>query len=298
MFAMTEGFTRGGSRLRVIGVPAGKKIDEPYIDAATKQGILIVRTYDNGEISKESLLIEHIAEHAVEGKEFRGTELEGRTIGFLGVGPSSLNAAIWCREFGMKTIGCDVFLSGKSVAEKGLIPATLSDLLSTSDFLVIDTPLTDCTMPLVNADLIHYCRPGAQIINASRAEVVHEPSLLRALQKGHVHSASLDLLQVASKESATGALRSHPRVRVAKIPGSATFDLQEDFYRQFDANIFGSDKVKQLTSHTVFLVNNTEVCLALWFLLTDCRGARGRTKRVRCAGWHGLSCHHQCPRPG
>jgi glyoxylate/hydroxypyruvate reductase A len=69
----------------------------------------------------------------------------------------------------------------------------LSEFLGQADILIILLPLTHETRGFINYELLTQCRPNVHIINVARGEIINEPDLLKALDQGLIHSATLDV---------------------------------------------------------------------------------------------------------
>ncbi len=119
-------------------------------------------------------------------------DLEGRTVGVAGMGPIGRESARLCAEFGMRPIGVRRTVQGDEPCETWPF-ARLDELLSTVDDLVLALPLTPDTNGLIGARELALLRPGARVVNVGRGELIDEPALIDALQRGHVGGAALDV---------------------------------------------------------------------------------------------------------
>lgn len=118
-----------------------------------------------------------------------GIELEGRTIGIVGLGRIGRIVARKAQGLGMRAIGFDPY-----AADPPCPTVSLDELLATADVITLHTPLTPETHHLVNRERLARMKPGAILINASRGPVVDEGALLEALTSGHLRGAALDVL--------------------------------------------------------------------------------------------------------
>jgi phosphoglycerate dehydrogenase-like enzyme len=119
-------------------------------------------------------------------------DLEGRTVGVLGMGPIGLEAARLCAEFGMRPIGMRRTVQGDEPCETWTF-TRLDELLSTVDDLVLALPLTPDTNGLIGARELALLRPGARLVNVGRGELIDEDALVDALRRGHLEGAALDV---------------------------------------------------------------------------------------------------------
>jgi D-3-phosphoglycerate dehydrogenase len=119
--------------------------------------------------------------------------LTGQTVGIVGAGGIGRATARLARPFGMRAIG--VRRGGGAVPEldETLPLERLSDLLGSSDVVVLATPLTDQTRGMVDAAFLRAMRPTALLINVARGGIVVTDDLLRALHEGWIGGAGLDV---------------------------------------------------------------------------------------------------------
>ncbi|GKX32719.1 MAG: dehydrogenase [Rhizobiaceae bacterium MnEN-MB40S] len=120
-----------------------------------------------------------------------GRELSGKTIGVLGMGNVGRQIArIAHNGFSMKVISHTRRPDGIPDEVQAV---SFSELLETSDVLVLCCPLTDATRGLIDARALQSMRRGAILINVARGPVVVEEALLKALGSGHLGGAAIDV---------------------------------------------------------------------------------------------------------
>jgi phosphoglycerate dehydrogenase-like enzyme len=119
-------------------------------------------------------------------------DLEGRSVGVIGMGPIGLEAARLCAEFGMRPIGMRRTVQGDEPCETWTFDR-LDELLSSVDDLVLALPLTPDTNGLIGARELALLRPGARLVNVGRGELIDEDALVDALRSGHLEGAALDV---------------------------------------------------------------------------------------------------------
>jgi len=121
-------------------------------------------------------------------------ELEGMTMGVVGFGGTGRAIAKRAVAFGMHNIAVDVHPSpgDHGVAEVWGIDR-LGDLLAQSDVVAVCLPLTRETDAMFNDELFGQMKPGSYIMNVTRGEIIDGPSLVRALESGHLGGAALDV---------------------------------------------------------------------------------------------------------
>jgi phosphoglycerate dehydrogenase-like enzyme len=125
-----------------------------------------------------------------------GTDLEGRTLGVLGLGRLGARVATIGRAFGMDVIAWSQNLIPARAAALGVRAVTFAQLLADADVLTIHTRLSDRTRGLVGAPELAAMRPGALLVNTSRGPIVDEDALVAALHAGEIGGAGLDVFDV------------------------------------------------------------------------------------------------------
>lgn len=123
----------------------------------------------------------------------KSLELEGRTVGLIGLGAIGQRFAKMADAVGMRVIGFDPY--AKEVP--GCVRlADLETIWRESDVISLHCPLTGDNRDLINAGTLAACKPGVIIINTARGGLINEADLLAALKSGQVASAGLDSFQV------------------------------------------------------------------------------------------------------
>lgn len=117
-------------------------------------------------------------------KRFVGFELPGNTLGVIGLGAVGVQVANAACALGAKVLGFDPDISIRSAwqlaPEVGAVES-LGELLPQVDFLSLHVPLTDRTRGLIDAEELALLAPQAVLLNFSRAEIVAEEALIKAL---------------------------------------------------------------------------------------------------------------------
>ena len=122
-------------------------------------------------------------------KNYKGTELKGKTIGIIGLGSIGSLVAQSVDSLGMKIIGYDPNISIDAAwqlpreVEKA---ENLKYLLANSDYISVHVPLLDDTRNLISKDVIKYIKKGAKLINLSRGAIVNNNDVLHALETNKV----------------------------------------------------------------------------------------------------------------
>lgn len=236
---VTEELLAAGKRLRVVG-RAGVGLDNVDVDAATRQGVLVVNAPTANIISATehtmALLLSTCrsiaeADASVRRGEwvrsrFMGIELNGKTIGIVGLGRIGSGIARRVREFGMRVLAYDPYVPRTSGERVGAELTTLDRLLGESDFITVHTPLTDETKGMIGAAEIAKTRAGVVMINCARGGIYDEAALAEALQNGHVRAAGIDVFadEPPAKEN---PLLTAPNVVLTPHIGANTLEAQD-----------------------------------------------------------------------
>src|SRR5262249_22478236 len=125
-----------------------------------------------------------------------GLDLEGMTLGILGLGKLGTRTANIAKAFGMKVIAWSQNLTGEKCRDAGVDYATKDDLFRQSDFITIHVLLSGRTRGLIGATELALMKPTAFLINTSRGPIVDEAALITALQQGKIAGAGLDVFDV------------------------------------------------------------------------------------------------------
>ncbi len=122
-------------------------------------------------------------------------ELEGCTMGIVGLGGIGLAVARRARGFGMTVYGVDPRAVSSAYVDVAWPVARLGDLAALSDWLVVTAPYTRDNRHTVDGEIIGRMRPSAHLVVISRGGIVEEASLLEALRSGRIAGAALDVFE-------------------------------------------------------------------------------------------------------
>jgi phosphoglycerate dehydrogenase-like enzyme len=125
-----------------------------------------------------------------------GPDLEGLTLGVLGLGKLGVRTARIAKAFGMKVIAWSQNLTAEKCQEAGVDYATKDDLFRQSDFVTIHVVLSQRTRGIVGAKELALMKSSAYIINTSRGPIIEEAALLAVLREKKIAGAGLDVFDV------------------------------------------------------------------------------------------------------
>jgi D-3-phosphoglycerate dehydrogenase / 2-oxoglutarate reductase len=193
------------SRLRVV-TRLGVGLDNIAVDEATRRGIWVTNVPD--------YCLEEVSDHAVamllawarglthfdrEVKAGRWQPASARlrrvrdlTCGIIGLGRTGRRTAEKLRGFGVRLLG---HARHADTVVDGVEMTTLEELLSRSDAVIVQVPLTVATRHLIDGDRIALMKRGALLINVSRGAVLDTEALCEALGSGRLSGAALDVLE-------------------------------------------------------------------------------------------------------
>ncbi|MGJ5208655.1 D-2-hydroxyacid dehydrogenase family protein [Bradyrhizobium sp. HKCCYLR20261] len=125
-----------------------------------------------------------------------GVEIEGKTLGVIGLGKLGGKVAGLAQAFGMKVIAWSPNLTPERCQDAGVGYASKEELFATADIITIHVVLSERSRGLVGAADIGRMKPSAYLVNTSRAPIIDEPALLRALREKRIAGAALDVFTV------------------------------------------------------------------------------------------------------
>ena len=121
-----------------------------------------------------------------------GRDLEGMTLGVIGLGKLGAKVAAIAKALGMNVIAWSQNLTPETCAEAGVAYASKDDLFAQADIITIHLVLSARSRGLVSATDIARMKPSAYLINTARGPIVDEAALVKALQDGKIAGAGLD----------------------------------------------------------------------------------------------------------
>lgn len=238
--------------LKAIG-RGGVGLDNIDVDYARSKGIQVVNTPAASSRAVAELAFAHALsltrflhrankEMRSEEADFKklkkayagGVQLQGRTLGVIGLGRIGREAARIGLGLGMRVIGADPFVDHADVQLniQGLdqqpsvrvASLPLKDLLAQADVVTLHVPSQD-GKPVIGADEMKSVKQGAILINTARGGLIDEQALLDALASGQVAAAGLDVF--TNEPTPDARLLSHERISISPHIGAATGEAQE-----------------------------------------------------------------------
>ena len=199
-----------GSELKAI-VRCGAGVNNIPTDKCAEEGIVVFNTPGanaNGvkELTIASLLLASrkitdginwantletdVAKQVEKGKSaFGGCEIQGKTLGVIGLGAIGGLVANAAKSLGMKVIGCDQFITVDAAwhLSRSINKAsTYEEVYAEADYISLHIPSTPATRGMINAEAIAKMKDGVKIVNLSRADLVNVADIKEALASGKV----------------------------------------------------------------------------------------------------------------
>lgn len=150
----------------------------------------------------------------------KSLELNGRTVGLIGLGAIGLRFARMCEAMNMRVLAYDPWAKDVPAFVQRV---ELADIWREADVISLHCPLTDNNRGLISAAVLEQCKRGVIVVNTARGGLVDEAALLAAVQSGHVMAAGLDSFAV---EPMTAPHPFHGQERIILSPhiGGVTSD--------------------------------------------------------------------------
>ena len=122
-----------------------------------------------------------------------GADIEGKTLGVIGLGKLGRRVANVGKAFGMKVIAWSQNLTPEKCKEAGVEYAAKEDLLRNADIITIHLQLGDRSRGLLGEKDLGLMKKTAYLINTSRGPIVDEKALVAALAARRIAGAGLDV---------------------------------------------------------------------------------------------------------
>lgn len=158
-------------------------------------------------------------------ESLKGQELDGKTLGVIGMGRIGATLGQRAAALGMTVLGHDPPLDDDEIRRRGARPVSLDELLDQSDFISVHVPLLESTRGLLGRAELGRAKVGARIICTARGGVVDEEALLEALDAGQIAGAALDVF--SDEPPGKTALVSHPNLIATPHIGAQTYEAQQ-----------------------------------------------------------------------
>ncbi|AEA24059.1 MULTISPECIES: phosphoglycerate dehydrogenase [Pseudonocardia] len=226
------------TRLKVVA-RAGVGLDNVDVPAATARGVMVVNAPTSNIVSAAehaiALLLaaaRHVAPADAALRQgqwkrsaYTGVELNGKTVGIVGLGKIGQLVAQRLAAFGVTLIAYDPYVAPARAAQLGIELASLEDVLRRADVISIHLPKTPETLGLIGKDQLAITKKGVIIVNAARGGLVDEAALAEAVRSGHVGGAGIDVY--VTEPTTSSPLFELENVVVTPHLGASTDEAQD-----------------------------------------------------------------------
>jgi D-3-phosphoglycerate dehydrogenase len=182
----------------------GVGIDNIDLDACKEKNISVSRTVGANSsavadyafalilaVTRRVVLIDQKCRQDDWGK-LTTSDVDGKTIGLLGLGAIGRKVAKRAAGFDMKVLAYDPYWDEDYAKAHGIIKAEPDQIYQNADFISLHLPLTDETKNMIAAREIEMMKPTAVIINTARGGLIEEEALLEALINKRIYGAGID----------------------------------------------------------------------------------------------------------
>lgn len=236
---VTREIIEAAPKLRIIA-RAGVGVDNVDVEAATERGVMVVNAPESTSITvaehalglmlslarKISLADKSVKEGKWEKSAFMGMELNGKTLGIVGMGRIGSQVASRCKAFGMDLMAYDPYINQEAAAEIGVEITDLEGLLKAADVITIHVPLTSETKHLLAKEEMEIMKDTAFIVNCARGGIINEEDLYNAIKDGKIGGAALDVFEKEPPEE--NPLLELDQVVFTPHIGASTREAQRD----------------------------------------------------------------------
>ena len=223
-------------------VTAGMRNAAIDMEALKDHGIPLVGTSGSAQATAElawGMIISLARNIHIENARMRegswittlGLDLEGKTLGVLGLGRLGQKMVGIGKAFGMNVIAWSANLTDEKAAEVGAKRVDKEDFFRRSDFITIHYKLGERSRGLVGAAELAMMKPSAYLINTSRGPVVDTDALIAALTEGQIAGAGIDVYD-SEPLAPDHPIRKCPRTLLTPHLGYVTDGTYELFYTQ------------------------------------------------------------------
>lgn len=204
-------------KIEVVNVPVyGSETVAEYtfglMLAITRKIVEAHQSVENGEFSPEGLT---------------GIDLEGKTLGVIGVGNIGQNVVRIARAFGMKVLGVDPVLKPEAAKKIGCKLVDLETCLKESDIVTLHVPAIKETFHIIDRKNIKLMKKGSYLINTARGAVVETEAIVWALNNKILAGAALDTTEDESTLESISMVMSKKPTK-DELQDILTFHLLKD----------------------------------------------------------------------
>jgi D-3-phosphoglycerate dehydrogenase / 2-oxoglutarate reductase len=241
---VTSEILAAAGQLKIVG-RAGVGVDNIDIEAATRQGIMVVNSPTGNIVAAAEhtiAMLMALARHIPaassstktgkwEKNRFLGVEVRNKVLGIIGLGKVGTEVARRAQGLEMQVIAFDPYVAPEHARKLGVTMLSMEEVLQQADFVTLHTSLTSGpqgTHGLIGAHEINLLKPGARLINCARGGLIDEEALLNALQQNRLAGVALDVFsqEPVGNNAVLKQLLAHERVIATPHLGASTKEAQ------------------------------------------------------------------------
>jgi|TARA_B110000263_G_C15289032_1_gene502323 D-3-phosphoglycerate dehydrogenase len=196
------------SKATELGIPV-TNIPDYCIDEVSDHVLALLTTWNRKIALFDKSVKENGWDHL--SLSMRIMRLRDKTLGIVGFGRIGQMVAQKASAFGMKIVATDPVMQESIMKDLGVYPLPLNELLQSSDFVTLHAPLIPQTHNLIGEKELNMMKSDAFIINAARGPLIDEEALYKALKKGVIAGAGLDVMVDTIPE------KTHPLLQLDNI---------------------------------------------------------------------------------
>ncbi len=203
---VTRRVIEAADRMKIIG-RAGVGVDNVDVEGATEKGIIVINAPEGNMLSAAEHTIammmslarnipqanESLKSKKWERKKFMGVEVNGKTLGVIGLGRIGAEVAKRAQGLEMKVLAYDPFVSEERAKEMGVTMRSVQEIAKEADFVTVHTPLTKETRNIIDAEEFDLMKNSTRIINCARGGIINEEALADALNNNKIAGAAVDV---------------------------------------------------------------------------------------------------------
>jgi phosphoglycerate dehydrogenase-like enzyme len=229
-------------------ITSGMRNQAIDVKAANERGIVVCGTAGSGNPAAGiaiGLMLELTRHIGYENMRLKsgapwqttiGADLEGKTLGIVGLGKLGTRVARIGQAFGMHVLAWSQNLTAEACHAVGVTYASKEELFRQADFISIHVLLSDRSRGMIGAADLARMKPTAYLINTARAAIVDQAALLSALTKGHIAGAGLDVFETEPLPL-DSPLRKLDNVVITPHLGYVSVQAYEAYFRDMVENI-------------------------------------------------------------
>jgi D-3-phosphoglycerate dehydrogenase len=221
---------------------AGSGYDNIDVEAASKQGIIVLNTPGQNTISAAEQTMALMlglsrnipqANYALHNgiwdrNKYVGVELNRKTLGIIGLGRVGGNVANRAKNFNMEVIANDPYIPAERGNKLGVELVGFKEILQRSDYITIHTPLTDETYHILSKKEFAQMKDGVRVLNVARGKNVDAQALYEAIVEGKVTAAALDVHEEEPLKEEHPLLKLEDKVIVSPHLGGTTVEAMDN----------------------------------------------------------------------